>query len=221
MEPSVNLWANIEQQLEPKRKRTLPIYWMAAASVAVAITALLVFQKTDKIRLRLDQTYTNNVKPIEEVASYVNEVAEQAIVTTKATEPKSFVAKVAVKEVIEDKVESLQLAMQPIKEVERLPIKQQEVMPLTIVPVKEIVVENPIVIAQVTPKQDVEPTVISETDNFSERKGIRNVGDLVNFVVDKVDKRDKKLLKFSTDEDDNSSIVGLNIGFLKLNKKNK
>ena len=54
-----------------------------------------------------------------------------------------------------------------------------------------------------------------------ERKGIRNVGDLVNFVVDKVDKRDKKLLHFNTDEDDNSSLVGINIGFLKLNKKNK
>ena len=50
--PSANLWANIEQQLEPKRKRTFPMYWMAAASIVVAITAMLVFQKTEKIQLR-------------------------------------------------------------------------------------------------------------------------------------------------------------------------
>jgi restriction endonuclease S subunit len=49
-------------------------------------------------------------------------------------------------------------------------------------------------------------------------KGIRNVGDLINFVVDKVDKREKKVIQFATDED-NSSIVALNIGFIKFNKK--
>ena len=29
IEPSANLWASIDQKLEPKRKRTFPIYWMA------------------------------------------------------------------------------------------------------------------------------------------------------------------------------------------------
>ena len=44
IEPSVNLWAKIEDQLEPRRKRTLPIYWMAAASIVIAFTAILVFR---------------------------------------------------------------------------------------------------------------------------------------------------------------------------------
>lgn len=62
---------------------------------------------------------------------------------------------------------------------------------------------------------------ISETEIATEKKGIRNVGDLVNFVVEKIDKRDKKLIRFNTDDDDNSSIVGINLGFVRLNPKNK
>lgn len=220
IEPSTNLWANIEEQLEPKKKRVLPIYWMAAASVAVAITALLVFQKTDKIQLRADDKFVSNVKAVEEVVLSAADTKLETTTVSKENESESFVAKVALKEVVENKSINTQLAMQPSQDVERLPIKQQEVMPLTIVPIKETIVENPIAIAQVTPR-DIETNVISETDNLSERKGIRNVGDLINFVVDKVDKRDKKFVKFNTDDDDNSSIVALNIGFLKLNKKNK
>lgn len=222
IEPSANLWAKIEEQLEPKKKSVLPIYWMAAASVAVAITALLVFQKTDKIQLRADDKFVSNVEAVEKVVlpAVAEDTKLETTTVSTVNEPKSFVAKVAVKEVVEDKSINMQLAMQPTQDIERLPIKQQEVMPLSIVPIKETIVENPIVIAQVTPK-DIETNVISETDNLSERKGIRNVGDLINFVVDKVDKRDKKFVKFNTDDDDNSSIVALNIGFLKLNKKNK
>jgi hypothetical protein len=103
----------------------------------------------------------------------------------------------------------------------RLAIKQQDPKPIDVLPVNETQADNPTVIAQLAPKQNMESDVISENDNISQRKGIRNVGDLVNFVVDKVDKREKKLVRFNTDDDDNSSIVGINIGFLKFNKKRK
>jgi hypothetical protein len=221
IEPSANLWANIEDQLEPKKKRGIPIYWMAAASVLIAISAMLVFQKTDKIQLRADNEFVSTVKPADEFSPAVQETADEVVENVVERSNSSLVAKVDAGRVEPTNSTNIQLAVQPIQEADRLPIKQQEVMPLAIVPIKETIIENPIVIAQVTSKQDVEPNVISETDNFPERKGIRNVGDLVNFVVDKVDKREKKLLKFNTDDDDNSSIVGINIGFLKLNKKNK
>ena len=221
IEPSANLWANIQKELAPKRRRIVPIYWMAAASILIAVSAMLVFQKTEKIQLSVEQKQASNTTTVEDVAESTY-VAEQPITETKVMiSTKSFTAKVGTKEAVENKLENAQSAVQPIKETERLPIKQQEVMQLAIAPVKEKVVENPILIAQVIPKQDFDSNVISETDNMSERKGIRNVGDLVNFVVDKVDKRDKKLLKFNTDDDDNSSLVALNIGFLKFNKKNR
>ncbi|SDM79697.1 hypothetical protein [Pedobacter antarcticus] len=58
----------------------------------------------------------------------------------------------------------------------------------------------------------------SGVEDADQQRGIRNVGDLVNYVVDKVDKRAEKILKFKTD-DDNSSLIAINIGMLKLNQK--
>ena len=78
-------------------------------------------------------------------------------------------------EAVDNNLDNSQLDLQPIKETERLPIKQQEVIQLAIVPIKETVVENPIVIAQVISKQDVEYNAINETDYVAEKKGIRNV----------------------------------------------
>ena len=109
--------------------------------------------------------------------------------------------------------------MQPNEPIVRLAIKRTDPIPIDVLPITPT--ENPIVIAQVAPQQTVDNNTINEFENTTERKGIRNVGDLVNYVVDRVDKRDKKLLRFNTDDDDNSSLVGINIGFLKLSKKNK
>ena len=228
IEPSANLWANIEQQLAPKRKRSIPIYWMAAASVVVAFSAILAFQKTEKIQLHLDQTTAKVNVPVQET---------QDITAVKATEPSVAVSdavvtksrslaavnSTSVKAVLAkqeiDFQKNVQVAMQPNVSDARLPIKQADVRPLDVLPVKETILESPTVTATLVEKPKFESTVITETESSTERKGIRNVGDLVNFVVDKVDKRDKKFLKFNTDDDDNSSIIGINIGFIKLNSK--
>lgn len=222
IEPSANLWANIEQQLSPKPKRVIPIYWMAAASIAVAITAMLLTQKTEKIQLRANEQTASVVQPTIDTTIPNANVEAPVVEATKYT---PAVTKTKRNDVIESAAENnlknIQLAMQPNNETDRLPIKQQDVKPLDVLPIKEIAVENPIVIAQVETPKNTENNMISEIESSTEHKGIRNVGDLVNYVVDKVDKRDKKLLRFNTDDDDNSSLIGINIGFLKFNKKNK
>jgi len=222
--PSANLWANIEKQLEPKRKRSMPIYWMAAASVAVAITAMLVFQKSEKIQLRADNVTAAVVEPSTEnvvaSANDNNEVSKTVITDASTLAPVRTPSVKASKVAPENKLQNFQLALQLNTNEDRLPIKQQDVKPLDVLPVRELITENPTVIAY-QPQQNTADNMISETDPITERKGIRNVGDIVNYVVDKVDKRDKKLVRFNTDDDDNSSIVGINIGFLKFNKKNK
>ena len=82
IEPSANLWAKIEEQLEPKRKRTFPIYWMAAASIAVVFTAMMVFQKTDKIQLRPDEATTAITSPI--VEQPIENIMEEGLRKWKA-----------------------------------------------------------------------------------------------------------------------------------------
>ncbi|MBB2144058.1 hypothetical protein GM921_01045 [Pedobacter sp. LMG 31464] len=219
IEPSANLWANIEQQLAPKRKRVIPIYWMAAASVLIAITALLVFQKTEKIQLHGDDTVATVVTPTEQDAVIATTELPVATISVKENRLSPSVKKVQLidRTPSENNTKIIFASVQPNTTTDRLLIKAADVKPLDVVE-KEVPVENnAVVIAQVEPQK--EDQVITETENNSERKGIRNVGDLVNFVVDKVDKREKKFLKFSTDDDDNSSLIGINIGFLKLNSR--
>ena len=215
IEPSANLWAKIEDQLAPKRKRIIPMYWMAAASIAIAITAMLIFEKTEKIQLRADDVITNIEKPVVQdvVTTTVDEKSSTNLVVSKV---KVQIAATIKNEAPEDNIKNIQEVVQPNITLARLPIKQADPKPI------DVLVENPIVIAQVAPQQqNMDNDLIDEMDNTTTRKGIRNVGDLVNYVVDKVDKRDKKLVRFNTDDDDNSSIIGINIGFLKLNKKSK
>ncbi len=229
IEPSMNLWANIEKELEPKRKKVVPIYWMAAATIAVAITAMLVFQKKEVIHLQgadpiaqVQPTTPTDVIATPDDLTQINDqavkqrIAKVSFTTTKA-ETKTAV--VLTTNQITEGTKNNQIAVQPNTNNDRLLIKPMDPKPLNVEPIKEqVVVENPIVIASVQVNNKVEDVI---NENSSDRKGIRNVGDLVNFVVDKVDKRDKKLVRFNTDDDDNSSIVGINIGFLKFNKRNK
>jgi hypothetical protein len=228
IEPSANLWANIEQQLEPKRKRVIPIYWMAAASVAIAITAMLVFQKTEKIKLHGTEATAVVVKPTVEpdpiatdvttsaTLPVVNQISKESNVASSIV--KASVVKAQQNNTPEINVKNIQEPVQPMYANNRLPIKQQDVLPLDVATVKDVVYgDNQVVTAKVETPPTIDDNSISESG--VERKGIRNVGDLINFVVDKVDKRDKKLVRFNTDDDDNSSIIGINIGFLKLNKK--
>ena len=231
IEPSANLWANIESELEPKRKRVFPIYWMAAASVAVAITAMLVFQKEDVIELKGKTEMANVVAPITTVPETTSVTETTTVDATTAQVGKANFAALKTSSKTINGAENTtaknnstnnQDALQPKEEFAHLPIKKADPIAIDVAPIKDAVVENPTVIAyQPTSKDNIVSTTDNEIDNTTERKGIRNVGDLVNFVVDKVDKRDKKILKFKTDEDDESSLIGINIGFLKLNKKHK
>lgn len=225
--PSADLWANIEQQLEPKRKRSFPIYWMAAASVAVAITALLVFQKTEKIRLHgaatmasVDQT----AEPIATPGSVSEAIAEENAISNKSL-ASALVKNVKVR-TAENNLQEKEEDLQPTAVIAHLPIKKIEIEPMNVVPKETTaaaVAENnqTMMASAEVPQRLDNVNTISETEIATEKKGIRNVGDLVNFVVEKIDKRDKKLIRFNTDDDDNSSIVGINLGFVRLNPKNK
>ncbi|WP_214225868.1 hypothetical protein [Pedobacter sp. B4-66] len=216
MQPSTNLWDSISKELSPKPKRSLPVYWMAAAVAVIAVTVGLLMPKEEKIRLQATAVVNNEV------------ATDSSVVVTKASSQLSDVSSA-----VADKVESTPLiiaprvklsskekelaALQPNTTINRPVYKQPEV-------VKELAkvqpkVEPPkeeVVLAKVDlPVENTD--VITETEP-QENRGIRNVGDLVNYVVNKVDKREKKLIQFDTN-DDNSSLVSINIGFIKFNKK--
>jgi hypothetical protein len=229
VEPSTDLWASIEQQLEPKRRRSLPIFWMAAASVAIIASVMLFTQRTEKLYLHAPeqevakapaaQPSQESLPVVSEMKTTSSKVLALEVSGRKAT--KLETAKVKSALFVEDE-KNIQVAVQPNVKEEHLPIKKSEVRPLEINPIVVVPEENTTkMIAAATPQHNNTDEVEAIEALNNNKKGIRNMGDLINFVVEKVDKREKKLIKFDTDDDDNSSIIGLNIGFVKLNKKNK
>lgn len=50
-------------------------------------------------------------------------------------------------------------------------------------------------------------------------RSIRGLGDLINVVVAKVDKRKDKLIEFSNTDEDDSMLTGVNLGILKVKKE--
>ncbi|TCC96733.1 hypothetical protein [Pedobacter psychroterrae] len=215
IEPSANLWGNIAQELEPRKKRVLPIYWMAAAVAIVAVSVGLLMPEKETIRLQGSDFATTT-----SVTEPVVKPENAGITTDKSSDEnvsKSTPLVIAPRLTAAD-VEKDFVAMQP---------KVSKVHPVNMEP--EIVqsVVSQIVNEAAVPEADIviasanvpdESNAITETET-AERKGIRNVGDIVNYVVDKVDKREKKFLKFNTDDDDNSSLVAINIGILRFNKR--
>jgi hypothetical protein len=228
MEPPALLWANIEQQIQPKRKRVMPVYWIAAACAFFALTTWLLFDNENKIQLHGNpEVVTTDQKPLQTPKESPESPANGPFVAhvEKATD----VLKVKKTVKNEDPEKDL-IAMQPStpkvhlnhttagkKEALKVSEMQMEIVPI---PPAEVS------FAQIYPEQPVteEATRVNESSEAinvgSERNEIANIGDLVNFVVGKVDKREKKFLQFKSD-DDNSSLIAINIGIIKLNPKNK
>jgi hypothetical protein len=61
---------------------------------------------------------------------------------------------------------------------------------------------------------------ISKKDStpVKSRHKIRSLGDLLNVVVAKVDKRKDKVIEFSDNDDNESNLVGVNLGIIKIKK---
>jgi len=240
--PSADLWNNINEKLTVKPKRIFPVYWIAiAAAITAAVTFGLLFHKTEKVQLTNTAAITSAAKTDEPIASK-NEAAQENDVLPSADLKESFhtanvkVLPAGITKRTENKAKAENyvadqfnakkdlMAMQPSQHVSHLDTKEatlkQEKINFQIahpVPAEEIMIANADVSPSVDKQESKDEAVIESKQQ--ESKGIRNIGDLVNYVVDKVDKREEKFIKFKTDEDDNSSIVGLNIGMFKFNQK--
>lgn len=219
IQPSSNLWGNIEKELTPKKKKVFPVYWAAAAVVVIATTIGLLSQKTEPLKLQGNPVETAQVEKLPVTPSKPNSVVEEPVVEPKST-PLVLAPRVKLENLVR---KNSQLAVQPNPEVKRQQIKVVEVAPEHKEEIKSVAtLEKEIMIAKVDPPVVTDHSnQIAETE-VRERKGIRNVGDVINFVVDKLDKREKKIIQFKTDDDDNSSLIAVNIGILKFNsRKNK
>jgi len=223
--PSRDLWSSIESEIKPKKKRIIPIYWLAAAAVLlIATIGVLIYQQQDV----KSKQFANNIKP-----KGIKPVIETQIVndsTKNVTIPAEKVGQV------------LPVASKPVEAIVKTTVKinAKPVENHKIITAPEMQKQETVIARVEEPKQDIkskieeailqpkQETVIAMVEtskadlenDTDQNKGIRNVGDVVNLIVNKVDKRKDKFIQFRTDDDD-SSISSINIGPFKFGKRNK
>lgn len=215
IEPSKDLWDKINpENIKGKKVKKLPLLWMAAASIVALITINLFF-KEDKIQLSsgYDQKNITEIKPnipkLEEPTK--NDVIDLPVLSSDVVRS-DVKTKIKTEVIPAAKTQEIVEVLPKQKIESEIVLAQQNTIEL---PVNST---NEVVFAQAN-------TEVVALNNKMEEDGpannaIRNVGDLVNFVVGKIDKREQKAIKFKT-EDDESSIIGINIGFLKFNSRKK
>lgn len=213
VQPSASLWNNISAELEPKRKRVLPVYWMAAAVALIAVTIGLLVPKTEKIRLQASSLAVNDAA--DEPVGIVERKTEN--VMASATDKIEGTPLVIAPRIQLSRREKELATLQPNVAVTRPANEQPKVIeePENMIPAERVKPTVDLMIANAD--LSVRENAIAETGE-THNKGIRNVGDVVNFVVNKLDKRENKMIQFDTD-DDKSFLTAINIGILKFNRK--
>jgi len=231
-EPSASLWSSIENQLEPKaaKKPTIPMFWMAAASVVVILGAGLWFLKPEqKIYLQgkgqlAIKPQPVKVSPIEEpITEEIAVMSAPAIASVKVRkpQPRAEANEVAPSTETKELAVAAQTESQVVMARVELPEANEE-------PARTI---SGFAAEEVQPhsrRGEVHQTVLAmlppeNTDQdqpVQQRRKIKSVGDIVNFVVAKVDQRDDKLIELSED-DEGTKISGINLGLFKIKSKKR
>jgi len=216
--PSDGLWAGIAAELGPGQKKPLTAYWWSAAAIAgIALAVGLLFPQTETIRLH-GQAMVSVQPETQEIlsdrpATRKTGIAESAPVSGNEVSTPLVIAPRSKDEIIVENDRTVQ----PLEQLDHPVVEGKEVLAATEETVKELpAMSEEVVIANAGTLSVQDRNAEQEQDQ--EHKGIRNVGDLVNFVVGKVDKRENKIVQFDTD-DDNSSLVSLNLGIIRFNKR--
>lgn len=216
VQPSANLWNNIAEELKPRKTKSFSGYWIAAAISIIIASVALMTPEEEKIRLQGKPTLANEA-PLSSSEVYTKQVKEANVEIKEETDTYQGTPLIIAPRLKEDysneqfavKRQNRNVQVSPALLVDSIKVNEKEQ-------------SKPDVTELMMAKLDVpEENIDVVTESEGSAKGIKNVGDFVNYVVSKVDKREDKFLKFNTD-DDHSSLVGINIGFIKLNlKRNK
>lgn len=251
VEPSAKSWEKITDQLDAKpRGKKFPIFWSVAASVIVVlgIGIGLYTKPTEVIKLRPGQT-EEMMANLENEQGINKTVSEDKANDSIVDEPQRTTSHSSFKPIDNSKelaalnsstseknistdatkgtsnsVLNTNPAEQNTKEQELVQVKPNRPKTVT----ERILAEEA---SQIKPELKIKSeTVLAQNtidgnlgnSAYTNRKSkIRSVGDLVNFVVAKVDKRDDKIIEVSkTDESDNE-VTGINLGLFKFRKAEK
>ncbi|GGH18473.1 hypothetical protein [Mucilaginibacter phyllosphaerae] len=233
VEPSGRVWNGIASGMD-KRKKSLKTYLSMAASLLLLLGAglYLVSQTNNNIKKPVQIAVTKNNKPVKVIIQPV--VKAPVLVQPKADEA---VVKNAIKPLrklrvklqhnVLPEVAPVMVDAQPAQQLAQVqPVqKPAEAIKFTVpdrtVPFNEKIeiTENAPFKSNTLAAQNI-PAAKTMAAAPAKKHRIRSLGDLINVVVSKVDKRKDKLIEFSNPADEDDTVVsGLNLGFIKIKKE--
>ena len=213
--PSARSWQQISSQLEGKKNK-LPVLWLAAAAIAAVIAAALWLN-------------VPTAKP-------------KAAVVAKEHKEGREIAELKVSQARSEKQSRPDLKIVPVSKgtVSRLRRPKQKPMRMIDVPQQTVVSQKSpspaLTVTALEIKEPVETVSKLASEEFytavlcgteqncggsepaTSRTRIKSVGDLVNFVVGKVDKRKDKIIEF-TKEEEGDVVSGINLGLVHFKNK--
>lgn len=231
--PSEKVWNNISSEISPRGvKKGVSAMWLVAASVLVVLYLGFLFKpQRESIKLQASTVAEDN-KPVVERDPVKEEIKAErhskgimfldrlaSLKFERNRRMKSFESsKTAIAKNISSISDSQQEQDQMLISKEALSLETK------------ILPDTPAFIAMqgnidaIKPERDLIPASEENTQSDlgsrrdNENKGIQSVGDLVNFVVRKVDHRKEKIIEFSN-HDEGSSVSGINLGLIKIKTK--
>jgi len=221
-EPSSSVWNGITGKLDGKKaKRRFPAFWLSAASIVLVLgLALMFFPKKEPIKLQ--GKASNSVGQSESVTPALGkpitpEVLENNLPSIPNEKKRSEVIAANKPAVVKSGRNSINKVI-----TEAHSRKVEEPVNSDIEDLSLIAQNNDLTPSSEVAKMDLSLTLNTDIPDSSELKHkqkIRTVGDLVNFVVGKVDKRKNKIIEFSR-EDEGDIVSGLNLGLLQYRTRN-
>ena len=238
VEPSNEVWEKISNKIDNKAsgKRSFSIFWMAAASVIVVISAGLWFTRPVEI-VKLQRS--------PEIAQEKVEILTSPIMKEPMTEPvqdkpvradlNPGLTEFANEKPVNSDVKLVDEILQILPELKPAAEQPQQVIASTVV--KKPIATQPKQSVKVPERYSGDQSLldVTQTDLIAKadipdeqtideervstgNKKIRSIGGLVNFVISKVDKRDDKLIEFK-DGAEGSEVSGINLGLVKIKSK--
>ncbi len=230
--PTKDTWSKISDKIAPKTTRKkFPVFWIAAASIIIVLgVGVGLYNKpTDVIKLHPDgqnemmanlaeaqQTKSNSIVTKDEVmGDNLKKSVSKSTTFSEPTKANSSTEVVLVKESISvDQPVTIEIAavrspktVRPKLATGQL-LAQQEITRLKKIEAVTLDENQHAFIASAG---------VDKTTSVKKVK-ISSMGDLVNFVVAKVDKREEKIIKISRTAESDNEVTGINLGLFKFTK---
>lgn len=238
VEPSNQVWEKISNSLDNKKpsRKSFPIFWMAAASVIVVLSAGLWFTKPDQEIFLQERPVLLNEDSPELTQLPNNEAVKQpAELELKQVSIASDIVDFTVDNGLE--MDSKLVNVPPLVVSEIKPAEEQATLIMASTTVNRPVLAQTTQTIKVTPrysgdqseldlkKRDLTASISKHASSFSDEdrsitrnKSVRGIGGLVNFVIAQVDKREDKLIEF-TESDEGTEVSGINLGVLLIKSR--